>query len=72
MSEVGASDGSLGVAVLGIELGTAYGRTDDVALSGIELGADNGTSDSVLLGHATVIVLLGLADGATVSIAWFS
>ena len=30
----------------------------------MELGADNGTSHSALLGHATVVVLLGSADGA--------
>ena len=31
----------------------------------MELGADNGTSDGALLGHGTVVELLGLADGAT-------
>ena len=35
----------------------------------MELGADNGTSDGALLGHATVVVLLGSADGATVGTA---
>ena len=29
----------------------------------MELGADNGTSDGAMLGDATVVVLLGLADG---------
>ena len=30
----------------------------------MEIGADNGTSDGALLGHATVDILLGSADGA--------
>ena len=30
----------------------------------MELGADNGTSDGALLGHATVVLLHGSADGA--------
>ena len=33
-------------------------------MSGMELGADNGTSDGALTGHGTVVVMLGLADGA--------
>ena len=56
--------------MLGIELGTADGDvSDDGALFGMELGADNGTSDGALLGHATVVVLLGSADGATAGTA---
>ena len=51
--------------MLGIELGTADGDADECALFGMELGADNGTSDGALLGHATVVVLLGSAEGAT-------
>ena len=35
----------------------------------MELGADNGTSDGALLGHATVVVLLGSADGADDALA---
>ena len=35
----------------------------------MELGADNGTSYGALLGHATVDVLLGSADGATAGTA---
>ena len=49
--------------MLGIEIGTAGERSDEGALFGMELGADNGTSDGALLGHATVVVLLGSADG---------
>ena len=30
----------------------------------MKLGADHGTSDGALLDHATVVVLLGLTDGA--------
>ena len=69
ISEVGAADGSKGVAVFGIELGTADGSADEGDLSGMELGADNGTSDGALLGHATVVVVLGSADGATAGTA---
>ena len=47
-----------------MELGTSDG-----ALFGMELGADNGTSDGALLDHATVVVLLGSADGASVGTA---
>jgi len=35
----------------------------------MELGVDNGTSDGAMLGHGTVVVLLGLANGATVGTA---
>ena len=42
----------------------ANGDADEGALFGMELGADNGTSHGALLGHATVVVLLGSADGA--------
>ena len=55
--------------MLGMELGTVDGSADDGALSGMELGADNGTSDGAMLGHGTVVVLLGLANGATVGTA---
>ena len=38
----------------------------------MELGADDGTSDGALLGHATVIVLHGSADGANTACAGVS
>ena len=56
----GTSDG----AVRGIELGTEDGSADDGAMFDMELVGDDGTSDGALLGHATVVVLFGLADEA--------
>ena len=35
----------------------------------MELGADNGTLNSALLGHATVVILLSSADGASAGAA---
>ena len=48
----------------------ADGDSDDGALFGMELGADNGTSHGTLLGHVTVVILLGSADDATVESGW--
>ena len=52
----------MGIKVLQcrITLGTADGSVDDV---GMVFGADDGTSECVLVGHASVVVLLGSADG---------
>ena len=36
----------------------------------MKLGADNGTSHGTLLGHVTVVILLGSADDATVESGW--
>ena len=43
----------------------AYGSADDGGMFGIEIGADDGRSYGAQFGHATVVVLFGLADGTT-------